>query len=218
MITNFFNRKVVKIYRSIARAKINKHNIAQLKNQNFSIISSNCNGAFLLHDLKQKFRSPTVNLWFEPSDFIEFLSHLEKYLSIEIEFSDELGRKKGYPVGILHRKVKVYFQHYKSCEEARQKWKERCTRVCMDNLFIMFTDRDGCSYEDIAHFDALPYQNKVIFTNKPYPEFKSAFYIPGFENESSVGHCFDYTSTWTGEKVYDIFPYIKWLNGELIHF
>ena len=60
-------------------------------------------------------------------------------------------------------------------------------------------------------FDSLPYPNKVVFTHKPYPELKSAFYIKGFENEGRSGR-FIYFSGWNGEKYYDQFDYVSWFN------
>lgn len=169
-----------------------------------------------MHDLKQRFLSPTVNLWFEPKDFIEFVKNLEVYLTAELVFLPELEEERGYPVGILNNRVKVYFQHYRTREQAKEKWVQRCSRVRMDNLFIIFTDRDGCTYEDLQEFDALPYRNKVVFNNKEYDEFKSAYYIKGFENAQCVGDCFSFKGSLTGEKYYDDFPYVKWLNGEVI--
>ena len=190
----------------------NRMNRIRLRNKDFSIIASNCNGAFLLHDLGLQFRSPTVNLWFEPKDFIRFLTDLKKYTSAEIDFSESDEDAVGYPVGILCGDVKVYFQHYRTREEARTKWIERCKRINYENLYIMMTDRDGCTHDDMRAFDALPYNNKVIFTNQSHPEIKSAFYIRGFENLQSVGMCFDFSSKWLGKKYYDQFPYISWFN------
>ena len=65
----------------------------------------------------------------------------------------------------------------------------------------------------------LPYENKVVFTNKKYPEIKSSVYIPGFEKEKSVGNCFEYISLFSGKKRYDIFDYVTWFNrGKYIGF
>ena len=69
----------------------------------------------------------------------------------------------------------------------------------------------GAKYEDLQAFDNLPYPNKVVFTHKPYPELKSAFYIKGFENEGEVGDLFTF-SGWNGEKYYDQFDYVSWFN------
>ena len=64
----------------------------------------------------------------------------------------------------------------------------------MNNLFVLFTDRDGRTYQDLLSFDKLPYENKVVFTNK------TSVYIPGFEKEKSVGNCFEYISLFSGKK------------------
>ena len=104
--------------------------------------------------------------------------------------------------------------HYHSEQEAKEKWEARSQRLDFDNLFIMMTDKDsgkGAKYEDLKAFDNLPYQNKVVFTHKPYPEFKSAFYIKGFENKNEVGDLFTF-SGWNGEKYYDQFDYVSWFN------
>lgn len=214
---NIFEKIMDKLtirYRENKREILNDNNRSSLKNKDFSIISSNCNGACILHDLGLKFLTPTVNLWFEPKDFIEFISNLEYYLSCEIQFSSELEQKLNYPVGIIDNKIKIYFEHYENNKIAKEKWEERAKRINFDNLFILFTDRDGCTYDDIAKFDRLPYKNKVIFTNKKYDEFSSSFYIKGFENDESVGICSSYKGYFTGEKYYDDFPYVKWFNNE----
>lgn len=155
----------------------------RILNSTPSVISSNCNGAVMLHDLKMKFNTPTVNLYILPGDFLKFVTNLKEYLSCElIEVKDELP----FPVGELND-IKVYFQHYTSFDEAHAKWVERSKRVDYNNLFIIMTQRDGCTYEQMLEFDALPYTNKVIFTYKPYKELKSAYYIKGFENMNECG-------------------------------
>ena len=185
----------------------------KLQNRDFTLLASNCNGACLLHDLGLKFLTPTVNLWMEPKDYIEFLTHLEQYLAAEVEFDTGLEQQRHYPVGVLGGKVRIYFQHYRTREQAKAKWEERVKRVNLKNLFIWCTDRDGCTYEDIQNFDLLPYPNKVLFTHVPYPEFKSAFYVKGFENQESVGLLFTFESATSEKKYYDQFPYIDWFNG-----
>lgn len=187
----------------------NKRLSSKLKNTDFSIIASNCNGTFILHDLGLRFNSPFVNLWLKPDDFIRFLTNIKYYLGCEMTFIREAGIS--YPIGLLDD-VRIYFQHYHSEEEAKEKWLERSKRINLDNLFIMFTDRDGCTYQNLCDFDALPYKNKLVFTHVPYPELKSAFYLKGWEKESSVGDCFEFKSPFSAKKHYDAFDYISWFN------
>lgn len=182
----------------------------KLTNKNFSVIASNCNGGCILHDLNVKFNSPFVNLWIKPKDFIKMLKNLQHYMSCELSFIQEKGID--YPVGVLDD-VLVYFQHYKTEQEAQSKWESRVKRIDYSNLFVMFTDRDGCTESDLKDFDQLPYKNKVVFVHKPHPEINSAFYIKGFEKEESVGICSRYRSLCSLKKYYDDFNYVDWLNA-----
>jgi uncharacterized protein (DUF1919 family) len=116
-----------------------------------------------------------------------------------------------HPIGMLDD-IKIYFQHYNNFEEAKEKWEQRKQRMDYEHLFILFTDRDGCSEKDLIDFDNLPYKNKVVFVNKPHPNIKSAVYISGFEKEKSVGHCMYYRSLLSYKKYYDDFDYVKWFN------
>ncbi len=202
---------MIKRIRNFARGFYNKSNSKKLKNRDFSVIASNCNGAFLLHDLGMRFNSPFVNLWVKPKDFIKFLSDMSHYLDSDMTFVEEEGID--YPIGVIDD-IRIYFQHYHSPEEAKSKWDERSKRINFDNLFIMFTDRDNCSYEDLKAFDALPFENKVVFTHIAYPEIKSAYYLKGWESEVSVGSCFEYKSSFSFKKYYDDFDYIGWFNGK----
>ena len=163
-----------------------------------------------MNDLGVKFNTPTVNLFLKPKDFNKFLLNFDKYINMDLE--EEKVEDLKYPIGKLGD-IKIYFQHYKSFEEAKVKWGERKKRVNLDNMFIMSTDRDGCTKEDIIQFDKLPYKNKVIFTHKIYPDIKSTFYIKGFENAGEVGVLSEFRGL-TGMRYYDEFDYVKWFNGE----
>lgn len=167
----------------------------------------------MCHDLNLQFHSPFVNLWLKPGDFIRYLKDIDYYRGCKLSFISEEGIT--YPVGILgeaEREVKIYFQHYKSEAEAEEKWIERTKRMNLDNCFILFTDRNGCSYEDLLEFDSLPYRNKIVFTNRKYPKIKSAYYIKGFEKENSVGSLPSFMNSFPGKRYYDQFDYVRWFN------
>ncbi|MEG1312344.1 MAG: DUF1919 domain-containing protein [Romboutsia sp.] len=197
-------RKVIRVFR-------NKANRRKLRNHNFTLISSNCNGAFIMNELGVKFNTPTVNLFFYPNDFIKFLENFDEYLLINLEENLEKSMALQYPVGILND-IEVHFMHYDSFEIAKEKWEERCKRIDKKNIFIMSTDRDGCTYDIIKRFDKLKFDNKVIFTRKEYKEFESAFYIDGFENEKEVGLLFEFEG-YLGKKYYDRFNFVNWFNN-----
>ncbi|MCW9718613.1 DUF1919 domain-containing protein [Avibacterium sp. 21-599] len=178
----------------------------ELKNKGMTVIASNCNGAFILHDLAQPFNSPFVNLYLEPKDFIRYLQRIEHYQQQTLQFVAQ----SPYPIAYLDD-VKIHFMHYANAQQAQEKWQQRSQRIDLENLFIIMTDRDGCTEQDLNAFDALPYPNKVVFTHKPYPAIPSAFYIQGFEQQDCVGDLFAY-SGWSGKRYYDQFDYLAWFN------
>ena len=204
--------KIRSAINKVQRIFINRRLKSRLQNHGMTVISANCVGAFILHDLNEPFNSPFVNLYLSPNDFVRYLQNIEFYQRQSLTF---IQSEKPYPVAKL-ADLKVHFMHYRNSQEAQQKWLARSARMNLDNLFIMMTDKDdaqGIAYEDLAAFDQLPFKNKVVFTRKPYPEFKSAFYIKGFEKQNQVGDLFTF-SGWNGVKYYDQFDYVTWFNGK----
>ncbi|RDE67680.1 DUF1919 domain-containing protein [Aggregatibacter segnis] len=192
------------------RRSINRELRERLQNHGMSVLSSNCVGAFILHDLNEPFNSPFVNLFIKPRDFIRYLQNMPHYHQQTLIFKPS---DKPYPIGWLDD-IPIHFMHYHSEQEAQEKWETRLKRVNLDNLFIMMTDKDspqGMTEEELEAFDRLPFKNKVVFTHKPYPHLKSAFYIRGFEQDDQVGDLFAF-SGWNGKKYYDQFDYVAWFN------
>lgn len=181
----------------------------QLKNKDFSLLASNCNGGFILHDLQMRFNSPFINLWIKPTDFIKYLNDMDYYNSYPLSF---VKSEKNYPVGRLDD-ITLYFQHYKSEKEALDKWNQRIQRINTNNLFIIMTDRDGCTYQDLLNFDKLPF-NKVVFTHKYYPQIKSAVFVKDFQESDEVGNLYEFKSFFAGTKYYDMINYVSWFNGK----
>lgn len=70
----------------LQRKAINQTYQKRLTNQGMSVISANCVGAFILHDLNQPFNSPFVNLYLEPFDFIRYLQDIRFYQSLPLQF------------------------------------------------------------------------------------------------------------------------------------
>ena len=57
------NKKIKQKYRKILRGRIEKKNRRLLKNRDIPIISANCVGGVIYHDLGLAFNSPTINLF-----------------------------------------------------------------------------------------------------------------------------------------------------------
>ena len=200
---NLIQRIEWRIYKEIKRLR--------LKNRKPTIIASNCIGTFIYYDMKIKYLSPTINLSFDMNDYVRFLENLEWYLQQPVvPYEDD---RFDYPCGMIGD-VEIRFNHYKTIEEAISKWERRKQRIDWDNLFIMAIDGDECTYDSIKRFDALPFENKVIFTHKPYPEFKSAYYLKGFEDLKEVYRPTDFKNQFFIRRYMDQFDYISFLNRE----
>lgn len=179
-----------------------------LENQTPTIIANNCNGTFMYHDLELRFCSPTINLFFSIQDYLKFVSHMDMYLAMELE--DITEKDAPYPMGRIVD-ITLHFVHYKDFKEASMKWKERVKRIQKENLYLVMNEGRGCTYEDLKAFDALPYEHKVVFTHKPYPEIKSAYYINGFEKQESCDYLFNYPPR-SLKRYYEQFDYVHFLN------
>ena len=164
-----------------------KKQIQRLENKNFTLISNNCNGCVLLHELGLKFNSQFVNLSINAVDYIKYLKNFDYYNSLELSFVED--GSVSYPVGLLGD-LRIDFVHYKSPEEAREKWNDRKKRINIENMYVIFTEQGDCTEECVKSFDELPFENKVVFTCKPYNDIKSAIFVKNILESPREYICF----------------------------
>ncbi len=105
--------------------------------------------------------------------------------------------------------------HYRSIQEALYKWELRKRRINKENLFVIFTDQGDCTYDHLKRFDALPFNNKVVFTSKKYPEIHSSFFVESYENCSNGVYMFlEFRNHFSKHRKLDTFDWVSWFNGE----
>lgn len=131
---------------------------AFLRNRDFTVISNNCFGGFVYQRYALPYRTPTAGLFFMPDDYLKLLSDPRRYFAAPLRFIDPLQARcaaalgaadpayGSYPVARL-LDVEVYFMHYATPEEAREKWTRRCARMNWDNLLVKFCDQNGATEE-----------------------------------------------------------------------
>lgn len=176
--------------------------------RDISIFCNNCIGAFVAHDYNLPFNSPTVNLMIPPSEFIEYIEHLDIYKDAKIE--DISGDKK-WPEGLLDNKIHINFIHYKTFQDGVNAWKRRAQRINKSKMFLILVETDGCTYNDLVRFNNLNYPNKVALTHIPYPDIKCAFQIKGYEKKGAVTDSYRYYKI-LPKRFYDQFNWLKFLN------
>ncbi len=159
---------IVKLSGAIRRAYYKK----RIKSRDFTVISNNCWAGRLYQYLDMPYLSPTVGLYFFADDYIRFVTRLEHYMSLDLQFI-ALEESKYYnilkakgelsvPIGVLED-VEIIFLHYHSVSEAREKWTRRKQRIRWDNLYIKFSKMNLCTEEHLRAFDALSYPRKFMF-------------------------------------------------------
>ena len=173
-------------YNKIQKKIIRRRFHHSFSKANHCYISQNCIGGKLYELQGRTYTTPTVGLWFEPSDFLTFCEHLGESLESEIISDLQATKTVGYPVGRIGD-IKIFFQHYATFEEARTRWIKRASRVSIDNVFFLMTDRDGFTEDDLARFCNLRTQRKILFSHIPIPQNDRVVYVPGFGAQGFVG-------------------------------
>lgn len=185
----------------------------KLSNHDFSLITSDCTGGCIAKDLKVRMNSPTRNFYFNADDYIKFCKNIDHYLSLQPEpYSGNYSAGGAEYLMASLGDLKMFLVHYSSVEQCREEWKRRRERVNRENMFFVMNDRNYCTEEEIKAFDELPYNNKVCFTHKKYPQYKSTYYIHGSEDEKYLKSMMDYVHQWWIKRYYDQFDFVDWLN------
>lgn len=155
---------------------LGKYRKNKLVNKNVTIISNNCWGGHVYRYLGMEYLSPTIGLYFFADDFVKFCNNLKYYIDQELKFIDaekskyynEICKKdEKCPIGVLDD-IEIFFLHYKTAEEALEKWNRRKKRIVWDNLVLKFSEQNCCSEKEVIEFDKLSYERKFVFTTKDY--------------------------------------------------
>ena len=190
----------------------------RLKNKDFTLITRDCIGGVLYHQLNLRFLSPTINLFFTPEDFNLFCLHLKDYIDAELEESKE--KDILYPVGLLspknHSPIKVRFMHYDTFEIAKKKWEERKTRINWDNIYVISsfcysTELPSLSEKLIKDWNQIKYP-KVLLTDKKYG-FDDEYVIAKPEKcEEFAWLLYTPSQKITWKRTFNEFDFVKFLN------
>lgn len=174
--TKKINEAVRNIPYNIRRA----YNKKRIRSRNFTVISNNCWAGKLYQYLDMPYLSPTVGLYFFADDYIRFLKNLQYYMSLNLKFIGYKDSKHSEvliehnqtekPIGVLDD-VEIIFLHYKTEEEAYEKWNRRKARINWDNLYIKFSKMNHCTEEHMKQFSELPFEKKILLGTRKNPKY-----------------------------------------------
>jgi uncharacterized protein (DUF1919 family) len=210
-----------RVIRKIRKITLKGERHIRLRNKGVSLIANNCCGGVIYHLMGEQFRSPTINLFFRPDDYLLLLENLQEAITADIREieTDKTGMSPSYPLGEITLKnggtIEVHFMHYKSFEQAVGKWKERAERVDYDKLYIFMELGPETSEEYVARFEKLPYKHKVVLTSKEIEGAKSALCIDIYNHDFSIGKIFTLIPS-TPHYYIELFDFLLWFNtGEI---
>lgn len=137
-------------------------------------------GGLVYNKLGLEFASPFINMFELDNDYIKFLYNPRKYINTSLVLKEEIFSSdiQGYYPVCQCDDIFLYFNHYRSFEEANNSWEKRKKRINWENLFVMmYTENKEVAYE----FTNLPYEKKICFV--PFKtDRKSLFYFDFCKN------------------------------------
>ena len=166
----------------------------KFKGKNFTVISNNCWAGRLYQYLDMPYLSPTAGLYFFADDYLKFIDNLRYYLSLELEFISveeskycDILKERNHivPIGRLDD-VEIVFLHYKTKEEAKEKWERRKKRVNYDSILFKFSRMNGCTDEHLDRFAELDFNNKIFINNRRNKKYDFEYYIEGYDDKEEI--------------------------------
>ena len=138
-------------------------------NKDITILSNNCIAGYIYHELNMRFNSPTINLYIDKDVFMFWVKHLKEYIDADLIEIKEEGIN--YPIGILRKEnlkdIRINFLHYKSFEEAKDKWIERYKRINYDNIYLILDIGHDCYdiKELLDEFNSIDIEHKIALVS-----------------------------------------------------
>jgi len=169
-----------KIQREFRYAKIKKIRTGDFGD--VTIISQNCIGGVVYHDMGKEFLSPTINLFFYAHDFVKFVQNLDYYLGLQINWR----WKEEYPVGILGD-IEIHFMHYDNSIEAQNAWNRRSKRIKKNRILVLSTDREGFDRQLFEEWKKIKYPKLLFTAQKELSIDNDSLFFPEYTEQGYVG-------------------------------
>ena len=175
-----------------------------------SILSNNCLGVLICHEVGIKFDTPTVNLWMTCDDFIDFIENLPAMLKEEVVEVPQSSSTS--PVGRIAGRITLNFTHYPSFGEAKSAWNRRRDRVDLRRVVVVMADNSNLSDEAIGRFKRLPHPKKMFVQSPRKAELLGDCGILAKGDFSKGFNITDFSGL-NGRRFYHQFDFVGWLNS-----
>lgn len=182
-----------------------------LTSRRFVILSSNCIGGCLLHDLGCRFDTPTINMVIP--EFVTFCENWQQLLQLApIPCPEE---DCAFPVFQLGP-VQLRGVHYPSDEAFLADWNRRAKRMLQKveegaEILLFAADTQLLAENAVERFEKLPYR-KVVFSANALP-CENCVIIPEFAGQPHVGDMTRYGDS-QGRRLFEkYFNCVEFING-----
>lgn len=182
----------------------------RLQNREFSLLTGNCVGGYLYHQLGLQFTSPTINLMILNQDFKKMILNLKYYMSLTpVVYHDPSF--PNVPSAIIDDVI-IHFTHYDTADEGIRAWEKRKGRINYDNLYIIISDID-LSENDIIDLQSAECKKIVVMTSKNY-NYEHCLFLPAYQGQKHVGELLRKTiaGKWQFEHFFD---FVGWVNSDV---
>jgi uncharacterized protein (DUF1919 family) len=159
----------------------------RLKNKEFVIISNNCWGGDIYENLGIQYNSPFIGLFIFAPCYIKLLMNFSILINKPLKFikTSKYKINTNYPIGVLNNDIEIHFLHYKSEDEAKEKWERRLKRMLsvtnIDKYYFKIDDKDRCNIHILQEFHKLPFKHKLSFS-KTKLNIVNNFYLDTINN------------------------------------
>lgn len=195
--------------KKIGRAILQKRNeLAQKWTRNrlpdgFTIISDDCWGGQIYRQLGIPYQTPTVGLYIDSATYLDFVTRLSVDEACDLVFIDS---EHDFPVA-LYGNTLLYFMHYKSQQDAAEKFARRYRRMNRNRFFVKVDlGKPEVTERDIESWNSASLPNSVAFYSH-----KTKVPLGGIHNGVLV-------KDWTqdGAKMFDVsrryFDVVSWIR------
>jgi uncharacterized protein (DUF1919 family) len=186
------------------------------------VISNNCYSGQVYQVYNLPYASPFAGMFLYGPCYLKLLKNLKHYLQQPLQFIENSkypDRPKTYPVALLDD-IELHFSHYKTEEEAAEKWYRRTNRLLEisdpDRYFFILSDRERVDADLIREFHQLPWLHKLSFGARAIEGLTPQQHIQVFKQ-----YYRDRKRVLNGKKLFKIsflyYDVIRWFTtGEII--
>jgi len=186
-------KKIVSAIRGILLQIIKNNDLGRIQKKEFVVISNNCFGAEIYKWVEKPYNTPFIGLFLHGDCYIKLLQDFDniiekKLVFINVSKYNNLSLST-YPIACFEgTSIEIHFMHYKSKEEAEEKWQRRLSRMLKisnkSNYYFKICDRDGGTLDILQEFHQLSFPNKISFSINSLPSISNGHICVNEKNNS----------------------------------